>query len=323
MSKRTSTLRLFLHECAGRLFLPEVVQAETERHLAERIHDCIQQARQSHKQLLPLFGEFPDWSLPDDDTVARRAADLARGINLPVKRLELQGQTALRAARRYTLQRAPAHHRKKCGFKDCLIWEEVLNILDTRDLSFVTDDNDFYAAPRSGELNSTLKAEVATKQGSLTILRDLETLLMPFRKEYDVSLSVIMAFVEPRALPIKRAAESMGFEPSSEPNVSYQAFATSTPGTVEVRFVSVQPFHDTIDQARTTEGLRIDGRGLYNNGDERLRDVSLNHERLHYTDVDGRKKAVPGSVVYGYPEPLYIGGPPKLVFDRLDLINPV
>ena len=167
-----------------------------------------------------------------------------------------------------------------------------------------------------------LKAEVATKQGSLTILRDLETLLRPFRKEYDVPLNVVIAFVEPRAIPIKRAAESIGFEPSSEPVVSCQVFATSTPGTVEVWFVSVQPFHDTSEQARTTEGLRIDGRGLYDSRDGRLRDVALNHERLHYTDIDGRKKAVPGSVVYGYPEPLYIGGPPKIEFDRLDLINP-
>ena len=271
MSKRASTLRLYMHECAGRLFLPEVVTVETERYLTERIRDSVEQAKKTHRQLLPLFGEYWEWNLPDDDTIAHRAAELARGVNLPVNYLALQGDTTLRAARRYISRRAPAHHRKKCGFKDCLLWEEVLNILDTNDLSFVTDDNDFYASPRCQELHPMLKAEVATKQGSLTILRDLETLLRPFRKEYDVPLNVVIAFVEPRAIPIKRAAESIGFEPSSEPVVSCQVFATSTPGTVEVWFVSVQPFHDTSEQARTTEGLRIDGRGLY---DSRRRSCS-------------------------------------------------
>ena len=72
MSKRASTLRLYMHECAGRLFLPEVVTVETERYLTERIRDSVEQAKKAHRQLLPLFGEYWEWNLPDDDTIAHR-----------------------------------------------------------------------------------------------------------------------------------------------------------------------------------------------------------------------------------------------------------
>ena len=320
MSQRASTLRLYMNECVVRLSLPEVIRVETERHLSATIRTHVQQAKQVSKKLLHLLGELPAWGLPSDDALADRAADLAWGINLPVDYLELQSDTALRASRRHICQRPPAHSKKKCGFKDCLIWEEVLNILDAHDLSFVTDDHDFFASPGSYDLHPTLKEEAAAKHHDLVIVRDLETLLKPFRKEYEIPPVVVMAFVEPRAIPIKQAAESIGFKPTSEPKVSFQVFATATPGTVEVRFASVQPFHDTGEQARATEGLRIKGRGLYNSREGELQDVSLDFERLHYTDVDGQRKVVPGSVVYAYPGPIYIGGPPKLAFDRLDLI---
>ena len=321
MSRRASTLRLFMHECDIRLCLPEVIQAETEYHLVERMLPHVKKARRAHEQLLPLFAKLQEWSIPSDDAVAKRAAKLARGIDLPVDYLELQPDTALRAARRCIFRRAPAERAER-AFKDCVIWEEVLNVLDSHDLSFVTNDDGFYASEKSSaNLHPSLEREAMDKRGNLAIVRGLEWLLKPFREEYEAPSVVVMAFVQLQATSLKLAAESMGFEAASIPQVSVQAFATETPGTVEVRFESVQPYADTGEPPRPTQGLRIRGRGLYSDREDKLRDVALDHERLIYTDFDGVQKAVPGSVIYLHPEPVVLGGPPHRVFDRLDPID--
>lgn len=166
-----------------------------------------------------------------------------------------------------------------------------------------------------------LAAEVAVKPHDLIITRDLKTLLAPFRKEYQFPSNVVLSFVRSQARTLKQAALDIGFEPTSDPRiVSLEVSATEKSGTVEVRFESAQPFHDTRDQARITDGLHVKGLGLYNDVDQ-LHDVSLDHVRLSYTDVDGGRRSVPGSTIYAHLEPIHIGGPPKRSSNRLDRID--
>ena len=45
---------------------------------------------------------------------------------------------------------------RKRAFEDCLIWEEVTNVLDNHDLCFVTNDGDFFDDNGLGHLPNVL-----------------------------------------------------------------------------------------------------------------------------------------------------------------------
>ena len=319
MSSRASTLRLYMQDRRVRLVVPEVIQAEATRHLAHRMRDQVVAGKKAHEQLVRMLGRLSEWRIPSDEEVAEHAERLARGMDVSADHIELQPGTALRGARRCLAQRAPAHRTKR-AFVDCLIWEEVMNLLERHDLCFVTNDSGFFDGNgRSNKLHGSLEAEAEATAHALRVERDLDAILNAFRTEFTINAEVLLDFVNSRGAAIKRTAESMGFEAKGPPDLSYKAFATENAREVEVRFTSVQPFVDASERGRVTEGLRIEARGLYGTQTGRLEDVSMDGEELNYVDDGGNRKAVPGSTVY-LRASIYAGSRP-ITSDRRDLID--
>ena len=100
MSKRASTLRLYMQDRRKRLVVPEVVQTEAARHLAQRMREQARAGRKAHEQLVRMFGRLSEWRIPSDEEIAEQAERLARGVDVPADRIELQPDTALRGTRR-------------------------------------------------------------------------------------------------------------------------------------------------------------------------------------------------------------------------------
>ena len=320
MSKRASTLRLYMKESRKRLVVPEAVQAEAARHLASWMHKETAAARKAHEHLVRMFGTLSEWRIPSDEEVEERAERLARGVDVPADYIELQPDTVLRGARRCIAQRPPAHLKRKGDFVDCLIWEEVTNLLDSQDLCFVTNDGGFFdGSVDSNKLHRSLEVEAEARAHALRVERDLEPILNEFRSEFTIDTGVLLDFVNARSVAIKGAAESMGFESTGPPEVTYKAFATENVREVEVRFKSVQPFVDALERGWSTDGLRIEAHGLYGTETHRLEDVSMDREGLTYVDDTGSPKGVPGSTVYAYFETLYVG-PRPITSDRRDIL---
>lgn len=78
--------------------------------------------------------------------------------------------------------RTPAHHTG--DFVDCLIWEEVMNLLDNQDLCFVTNDGGFFDDVDSKRLHRSLEEEAQARAHALRIERDLGPILNEFRSEF-------------------------------------------------------------------------------------------------------------------------------------------
>ena len=319
MSQRASTLRLYLKEHRKRLVVPEVIQAEAARHLAYWMRSEAAAARSAHERLVRIFGTLSEWQIPSDEEIAAHAAKLARGQDVPADYIALHPDTALRGARRCIAQRAPAH--RKSAFVDCLIWEEVMNLLDSQDLCFVTNDGGFFDDnARSHKLHQSLEEEAAARPNALRVERDLGPILDEFRREYTIDTQILLDFVNSRGAVITQAAESLGFQAEGPPTVSYKAFATENASEVEVRFTSVQPFGDMTEKGWSTDGLRIEARGLYKTRTGTLEEVSMDLERLTYVGDGGNRRSVPGSTVYARLDPIYLGTRP-ITSDRRELID--
>ena len=320
MSRRASTLRLYMQNRRSRLIVPEVVQAEAARHLADLMRTEAATGRKAHERLVRMFGRLSEWRIPSDEEVVAQADRLTSGLDVPADYIELQPDTALRGARRCLSRRAPGHRAKR-AFMDCLIWEEVLNVLDSHDLCFVTNDGGFFDDDvGSTKLHHALEEEATARAHDLRVERDLDALLDEFRSEFTIDTSVLLEFVNEQGAAIKRTAESMGFTATGPPKVDYKAFATENAGEVEVRFKSVQPFGDTTERGWSTDGLRIEARGLYKTRTGTLEEVSMDLERLTYVDDAGNRRSVPGSTVYARLDPIYLGTKP-ITSDRRELIH--
>ena len=320
MSRRASTFRLYMQNRRKRLVVPEVVQAEAARHLASLMRTEAAAGRKTHERLVRMFGRLSEWRIPSDEEVAEHADRLARGLDVPADYIELQPDTALRGVRRCLARRAPAHGTKR-AFMDCLIWEEVMNVLNSHDLCFVTNDGGFFDDNGSStKLHRALAKEAEARAHDLRVERDLDALLHEFRSEFTIDTGVLLDFVNDRGAAIKRTAESMGFAAKKPPEVSYKAFATENAGEVEVRFTSVQPFGDTTARGWSTDGLCIEARGLYRTQTGKLEEVSMDRESLRYVDDAGNRRSVPGSTVYARADPIYIGARP-ITSDRRELID--
>ena len=319
MSRRASTLRLYMRDRRKRLVVPEVVQAEVARHLADRMRTEAAAGRKAHERLVRMLGRLSEWRIPSDEEVAEHAERLATGMDVPADYVELQPDTALRGVRRYLARRAPAH-RSERAFADCLIWEEVMNLLDGHALCFVTDDAHFFDDNVSNKLHESLEEEAQGKAHALRVERGLDAILHEFRTQFTIDTEVLLDLVNSRGAAIKATAESMGFEAKGPPEVTYEAYATENAGEVEVRFTSVQPFADISERGWHPDGLRIEGRGNYGTATGRLEDVSMDCERLTYVDDSGNRKAVPGSTLYARLDPIYIGTRP-ITSDRRELID--
>ena len=320
MSRRASTLRLYMQDRGVRLVVPEVVRVEAARHLASRIWAQAAAGRKAHGELLRMLGRLAEWRTPSDDDMAAHAERLAKGVDVPVDHIELEPETALRGARRCMAQRPPAH-RSKRAFMDCMIWEEVINVLRSHDLCFVTNDGGFFDSEGNGhELHPCLAAEADATTHPLVVQRDLDVLLEDFRAEFTIDAEVLSEFVRTRDEAIRQNAEAMGFEAKGPPQVSYKAFATEKTQEVEVRLTSVQPFEDATEHGRSTEGLRIQARVLYGVTTGELEEVTMDREELVYVGDDEREKAVPGSIAYGHGQAATIGAR-QIASDRRDLID--
>lgn len=88
MSKRASTLRLYMKERRKRLVVPEAVQAEAARHLASGMRSDTAAARKAHKRLVRTFG-----------TLSRMADTVRRG-NSEARRTPSQGRGCSRRLHR-------------------------------------------------------------------------------------------------------------------------------------------------------------------------------------------------------------------------------
>ena len=321
MSKRASTLRLYMRERGVRLVVPEVVRVESTRHFVDRMRTKATAGQKAHEELVRMLGSLAEWQIPSDDEIIAHAERLAKGVDLPVDHIDLEPETALRGARRCMGKRPPAHRSDK-AFMDSIIWEEVVNVLRSHALCFVTNDKGFFDPKGTGPmLHPYLAAEADSAMHPLAVQTDLDELLEDFRAEFKIDAEVLSEFVRKWSETIRQAAEEMGFEANGSPQVNYKAFATEKAHEVEVRFTSVQPFEDATEQRRSTDGLHIQARAVYRVTTGELVEVSMDRAGLLYLDGDARQKAVPGSAVYARAGLAAIGAR-QIASDRRDEINP-
>ena len=182
-SRDATALRHYLHARGTQLVVPQVVVEECEKHLRERAVGKVKSVQAGLGWLSRFCGGVNGWTPPQDGEIADRVRDLSRGKAFGAVVLAETPRLNQLARERHRVQRPPSH--KRDSLRDCLIWEHCLELLESHDVIFVSNDEDFRGHGQPEELHPQLRSEAdAAANGALTFHHGMEPLMS------DVSVEV-------------------------------------------------------------------------------------------------------------------------------------
>lgn len=294
-SQNGAAVRFFARQHNATIAIPEVVQIEVEEILTKhmlKLRTCI---ADGHRQLLPLFGQLQDLSLPSEDDIRNAVKNIIPNIDVPTRHIPLNLEAARSSMIKLMREEPPS--KKKEQFRDGVIWAHCLELLSEGDVYFVSEDLDFFenANFRKG-LASELIQEVEEKSEKHKVylkqnLGDLlEEIRMPFRLRKH---HVFDEIYKSRHKDIDKLLDSNGFIIGDSMEGDLSCFATERADRVYFMFDLLCNCQDATSAGRQECVLRVKGIGFVDPQTKDISDVQLTKIRLDYPDWE------PGGVARG------------------------
>lgn len=161
----------YLHYRSGRLYVPEVLRREYSEQTVLLLREQRQNIEKAFTRIQALFGERDDFIIPTDDAAMKAVEDRLAEI----KDLVFSNQmpdALLAAAGNRVLKKQPPVTKSDHGYKDCLIWESILELEKGSVVYLVTHDGGFY---QKDQLHPLLAEESLGRGITVTAVRDLES----------------------------------------------------------------------------------------------------------------------------------------------------
>ena len=285
-SQNGAAVRFFALQHNATIAIPAIVQMEVEEILTTRMLKLRKQMEDSHRQLLPLFGQLQTLHLPSEGDIREAVANIMPDLDVPTRRIPLTLDAALSSTLKLMRKTPPSKRREQ--FRDGLIWAHCLELLPEGDVYFVSEDSDFY---ENGEIGKGLASEliVEMRQTSrvhqIFLKRSLSELLDEIQIPFELDrLQVFETLAERHREEIAELLNSHGFKIGDgiKGNLSY--FATENAHLVNFTFDFARPCQD-FTQARRQDGvLRLKGVGFVDAQTKKTTDVQLSHIRLDYPE---------------------------------------
>ena len=137
-----SAIRFYLREQKARIGLPEVVRLETEVHLRTTLTDHINDIQSSHRQLLAVFGRLKEVVLPSGEEVEALISKVFSNLGVEIQEFPFTLKSAKASLIRAVRKLPPSDRNQQ--FKDGVLWEDCLVMLQNEPVFLVTDDRAFY-----------------------------------------------------------------------------------------------------------------------------------------------------------------------------------
>jgi hypothetical protein len=224
----------------GRIGLPEAVEAEAPKIMVTRCLTEASRVRTGLSFIRALVADVPDFDLPSEATLRAAVKGHFRQLGDVLLRVRLTARHA-RAALARVVDKTPPNPQNGEEFRDCLIWEAVLELGRSYHVWFVTEDGHFYLGGRSpGELAPSLLDECEARGVKVTAFRTLRGCL--------TSLEEQEPFVEPAPdLDHERIARLIHEALAGDPMTWYWflGHAARTPGELKKHTIQTFPTDDS------------------------------------------------------------------------------
>jgi hypothetical protein len=255
--------------------LPQIVEMEVDRVLAQHAEDAVDQLRKSVRLLRQLSGmQMSVLTAPNAGAIREGIAGRWKSLEGLLARVPFTHDHATSALHRIIAKTPPCGENNE-QFRDCCIWEAGMELAATAPVHLVTNDSAFYEGrDRTRSLAKSLIEEAKA--------RGCDIRLYPSLKEFLVATSGTTAALDEtmigEAIIAAVAAKAEGLAQSgfvvgspSKPRIS--GYATPKPSVVavsfEIRYPLVRPAEQEIGEGADKADLRIEGTCSYdpNTGD--------------------------------------------------------
>ena len=233
-----SAVRYYLKNqdiCIG---LPEVIELETKNNLRAYLYKLIKDAEDSHRKLLSVFGELEELIIPTSEDVDGLVSTIFDRVGVDIIRQPFTKKSARKSLMR-TIEKIPPSDRGQ-QFKDGVIWEDCLKILEEDDVKFVTEDKAFYKnRDYSKGLVLELEKDLEDKGHQLHIFNSLESLLTEIQTLPSIESELLINAYYSNY--VGKATDwlvenDIAIHEDEKPNLEFKAYATEDPKKLYVSF---------------------------------------------------------------------------------------
>lgn len=291
-----AALRFFVNQRNAILAIPEVVRLEVEENLRKDIETAQENITKEHRQLLALFGTMHEVVLPTKDKVDELILDIFHRLNVKTIQVPFTLENA-RASLLKTIVKLPPSDKTQ-EFKDGVLWENCLELLERDEVLFATNDKAFYQGrDLTKGLVKNLQQEAASKPHRITIVPSLADILSKVRQPVELDkqrlASEILLIHETNYVEMLKRAEC---EINGEAIVEYHLFITGNPNELYMKYTATVPCEERSASARTDMKLILGGTATITPGSSALRAVNITNEELLFVDAGG----IPGHLRNSY-----------------------
>ncbi len=285
-----SALIYAVKDLEAKIGLLEVTKKEVISKCKEKGSESVKKIRNNLREIKNLTGEAPDPELPNEEKIQEQVS----------KRLEeLEDLTITRkptidhyesSLEKTVFKRPPSEDGN--GFRDCLIWEAILEwSLETK-VAFITDDGDFFDSNKDA-LHPELEQELKEVEGNLDIYLNIKGFLSSLKQEITEPDPELIAEEISKSLEseIYDLAKEKGFDIDHLQDSELYYFLTQTPEYLAVDFnlqyiilnLPISEEEEEIPRAN----MQVSGSCKYSKEKEKVSDIQL--EEIKLETLSGEK----------------------------------
>ena len=111
-SQNGAAVRFFALQHNATIAIPEIVQMEVEEILTKHMLGLRRKIEDSHRQLLPLFGQLQKLHLPSEEDIRKAVANIIPDFDVPTRHIPLN-LDAVRSSILKLMRETPPSKRKE------------------------------------------------------------------------------------------------------------------------------------------------------------------------------------------------------------------
>jgi PIN domain len=279
--------RLFMVRHEATLAVPEVIKLEVEHHLHLQLTTLCNELRDSHRQLLGLFGALRELVLPSEAEISTKVNSFFASIEIQTIDVPFSIESA-KSSLLKTIRKTPPCDKTQ-EFKDGVLWSDCVSLLQRDDVTLVTSDKAFYKdRDYSKGLSPNLVTELNGAKFEFNILPSLQELVKELRVEIDVPDPDLIAECRLRnAEGIQSMLQRVGFSLGEPTEVTKVVFATEIPTKVFVDFDVKFAADDIRGEGRTDAILSVTGQCYFSPNDGRFESYVPRKECITFKEPSG------------------------------------
>lgn len=285
-SPAASAIRFFLKQSDYRLALPEVIRLEVEANLHTKLMSFISVIRESHDQLLTVFGQLPEVVLPTQADVQHLMPELFASVGVKLIDVPFSLESARSSFLKTIHKVQPSNNSQQ--FKDGVLWADCIDLLKTDDVTLVTADQAFYSGHKyENGLAKNLQHEADQCEHKIHVVPTLANLMesLPKLIVFD-NEALVQVLLQKAEANVSSLVTRNGFSVGETVGVERSVFATEDPSVLYFECKISIACEDQLD-LQSPAMLQLEADGLYNPEKSTFMDVGILHVAFRFLGPDG------------------------------------